>query len=85
MFKKLLALSVCAVLAATAALAPAPAQAQTVNYYFISACGVPAICTPNPVWFGPFSSWAQCNTAWALWSTSIYGVWPRSLSSCFAY
>jgi len=89
MVKKLLIVCACTLLAAISALHSVPAQAQSGGYYFVSACGVPnpLVCPsgPNPVWFGPYTTWEQCNASWALWSGGYYGTYPRVLSSCYEW
>lgn len=83
MFKKLLSLFACVLLATGALLAPA--QAQAANYYFYSICVVSGGCPggPGPVLFGPFTTLAQCNSAHALTANTFWGLYPRSLSTCF--
>lgn len=82
--KKLLILGVCSLLAATSLVYSAPAEAA---YYFVSSCGNPnpRLCPggPAPVWFGPFSSWGECDAAWDIINNGIFGTYPWSLSNCY--
>lgn len=83
MRKNLLSLLACAALATAGMVAPAAAQAA--NYYFYSICGVaPCPGGPGPVKFGPFTSVAQCVSAVNLTLPTFWGMYPRSLSTCFA-
>jgi hypothetical protein len=76
-------LMLCGLLAVAGAM---PVSAQATSYYFVSVCGTVSQrdCPygPDPIWFGPFSSYAECDAAWAVWSMGIFNLWPRGLSEC---
>lgn len=87
MFKNLLVAATLAVAGLLNAFYPATAEAQTPGYYFVSICA--SVSTfycpsgPNPVWFGPFESWEQCDQAWVVWNAGYFGTYPRVLSNCY--
>lgn len=86
MSKKLMVLGAL-VLAAVGAASSMPAQAQAPGYYFVTSCGIPSPreCPggPSPIWFGPYSSYAQCDAAVLIIENGPFGAYPRSASSCY--
>lgn len=93
-FKKMSVLAMCLAISVAGFAYSPRSEAQGLphgGYFFGSFCGyygpAAALCPfgPGVVWFGPFTSQAQCISALSTMqaSGSIFSTPPRSLSTCF--
>ena len=85
MLKKLSIVGACALLALIASTESQ--AAHSAGYYYIVSCSIlnPRDCPvgPAPIWYGPFTTLAECNTKLIGYLQSPLNHPPYAASNCF--